>query len=339
MKSVLYDVDSLIQHVLITKLDISPEDRLDWVFFCHALKVLGYDENTFVALSSGDEKTSRVVWKNEKTIKLTEDKARAKIVALAKAAGVDVTPFKRMTDFDDVDTRDTGGTRDDKEAPVKLSPSFVSMDRVKAAETDAPDTTLYQFLCSLFPTVEVNRVFGLYHIGATKRFLKTPGYASAFPYINADGKCVDVKYMGYNADGHKNGKFNWLKCINKTNDRRAPWCLFGDHLIKDLPGAPVGVVESEKTALVASLVAPSFVWVATGSLNNLNAERCANIKGRDVYLFPDNGGVAAWLDKAKSLQKEGFKIYFCGRYITDHAKGEKDDLADILINHLYTLNR
>jgi hypothetical protein len=46
-------------------------------------------------------------------------------------------------------------------------------------------------------------------------------------------------------------------------------CLFGEHLLAQFPDRSVAVVESEKTAVIASHYCPDFLWLATGGLNNL----------------------------------------------------------------------
>jgi len=42
-------------------------------------------------------------------------------------------------------------------------------------------------------------------------------------------------------------------------------CLFGEHLLSDtsatMSAKPVAIVESEKTALVAAMFIPDFVWL------------------------------------------------------------------------------
>lgn len=345
MKNDYYDTDRIISAVLSSGVDISPQERFDWVMFGHALKVLGYDESTFVALSSGDERKSRRVWRAERNVRLSEDQARAKIVALAKAAGMDLNPFRLIpgTSTTNDNRRTTPSMkRNPQPEPPKLPPIYIPMEEVRAAEQHGNETTLYNFLCRLFPSEEVSRVFGLYHVGATAEFGKAPGYGCAFPYINAEGNCVDVHLQRYNADGNRTKQGysqNWSLYKRKQNDRRAPWCVFGEHLTQQRTTAPIGIVESEKTALVATLAAPSFVWIATGSESNLTPSRLAQLKQRRCYVFPDADGLEQWEAKANALREAGFSIYFCGQFITNHAQGETDDVADIIINHLNTLNR
>ena len=232
--------------------------------------------------------------------------------------------IRGMNDFDGIEIPETP-----RQPPLKIG-----FDEVSRMEAEAEQSALFNFLCRLFPSDEVRRVFRLYRIGATKEFNTTaPGLASAFPFMNAAGECVDVHLMPYDENGHrwKTGySQNWLLAKRKQSDRRGEWCLFGEHLLTHNPSAPVGVVESEKTALIAALAAPGYVWTATGSLNNLNARRCAAISARECYVFPDVDGLEQWREKADNLHKQGFNIFFCGEYINAHASEPKDDLGDII---------
>ena len=349
-----YDIDKILNYASTPAVDISPSDRQEWALLCCALKVLGYGLNTFVSISNCTAAECEKVWKAEKNpgrYVPTEDKAKAKIIALARAAGVDLTPFRRLsadsTKQHQTAPNSTNSTKQhlsdfdgiDLEAldTPKMPPIFIAPDEVERREKDTEKTALFAFLCRLFPVDEVRRVFRLYRVGATKEFsTAVPALASAFPYINAGGQCVDIHLMPYEADGHrrKSGyNQNWLLAKRKQSDRRAPWPLFGEHLLPLNPSAPVGIVESEKTALIASICAPGYVWTATGSLSNLNARRCAALDGRECYVFPDADGLERWREKATALHASGFSVYFCGEYITAHAQAPKDDLGDILCRY------
>jgi len=68
-------------------------------------------------------------------------------------------------------------------------------------------------------------------------------------------------------------------------------------------GWGVAIVESEKTAIIASLLMPAFTWLACGSLTGLNPQKCAVLQGRQVILFPDANGYEQWQTKARELRK------------------------------------
>lgn len=65
---------------------------------------------------------------------------------------------------------------------------------------------------------------------------------------------------------------------------------------------PIAIVESEKTAIIASIYLPEFIWLACGSLTNLTADKCRVLEGRKVILFPDLNCFEKWGEKAKQLQ-------------------------------------
>ncbi|MCX4294947.1 MAG: hypothetical protein OSJ56_12925, partial [Prevotella sp.] len=92
-----YDIDEIIKTASTGAIDISPSDRQEWALLCCALKVLGYNVNTFIAMSNTTEAECRKVWNAEKSPSRyvpTEDRAKAKIVALAKAARMNLNPYK-----------------------------------------------------------------------------------------------------------------------------------------------------------------------------------------------------------------------------------------------------
>jgi hypothetical protein len=112
--------------------------------------------------------------------------------------------------------------------------------------------------------------------------------------------------------------------------------LFGEHLLIDKT-KPVAIVESEKTAIIASQYLPQFIWVAVGSLSNLNAEKCSILKGRIVILFPDLNGFDKWSSKAKELSQLAiFTVSdLLERKTTEAEKKQGFDLADYLIKFNY----
>jgi hypothetical protein len=107
-------------------------------------------------------------------------------------------------------------------------------------------------------------------------------------------------------------------------------CLFGLHLIAIDPGRPIAIVESEKTALIASQYLPEYYWLATGQLNGLNVDKLKPLIGRKVVLFPDKG--KAHLVWSKFAQSHPLKMQVSTLLETD-APAEHDgyDLADYLM--------
>lgn len=129
---------------------------------------------------------------------------------------------------------------------------------------------------------------------------------------------------------------NWVHKALKQPEFELRQCLFGEHLLIDKT-KPVAIVESEKTAVIASVYLPQFIWVAVGSLTNLNAEKCSILKGRIVTLFPDLNGFDKWSSKAKELSHLAiFTVSdLLERKATEAEKKQGFDLADYLIKYDY----
>jgi hypothetical protein len=85
-------------------------------------------------------------------------------------------------------------------------------------------------------------------------------------------------------------------------------CLFGLHRVNEDYQKTIAIVESEKTAIIMSLFIPDYIWIATGSKQNLKFELLKPIKKRKIVLFPDKGEYFNWLNKATELNAIGFKI-------------------------------
>src|SRR5690606_29451099 len=80
--------------------------------------------------------------------------------------------------------------------------------------------------------------------------------------------------------------FQWahtlLKKHRKAENFSLEQCLFGLHLTQ---GADrVAVVESEKTAIVASVSYPQYVWLATGGKQAVTDVLFSSLTGKDVTL-------------------------------------------------------
>jgi hypothetical protein len=106
--------------------------------------------------------------------------------------------------------------------------------------------------------------------------------------INQQGICLDG-HMG--SEGY--GPETWVsvmmkrRCPEFLKDWHAEHCLFGLHLMAqpEYAKAPIGIVESERMAVVLSEIKPEFLWMAGMYRANLTVERFSPLKGRRVFLF------------------------------------------------------
>jgi hypothetical protein len=112
--------------------------------------------------------------------------------------------------------------------------------------------------------------------------------ANVFWYIDNCQKVRGGKIMLYNAStGKRKDFFSWTHSRLKLTDFNLKRCFFGDHLLKSNPLKNIGIVESEKTAIISSLIFPDMIWLASGGKNGLDPYKFESLKNRTVFLFPD----------------------------------------------------
>lgn len=78
--------------------------------------------------------------------------------------------------------------------------------------------------------------------------------------------------------------------------------FFGEHLLPLHPEKVVAIVESEKTALIASMFYPGMIWLATGGKDKLTRRKMRAVRGRHVVLYPDlDEGYTRWRHLSEDL--------------------------------------
>ncbi len=107
-------------------------------------------------------------------------------------------------------------------------------------------------------------------------------------------------------------------------------CLFGQHLLREADSSSiVCIVESEKTALIFSVILPDFIWLATGSAANIRlVEKVKNMlqECKAVVVYPDAGSEKDWSQKISTF---GIRNIVLSRKFTNHPKNT--DIADLLL--------
>lgn len=219
--------------------------------------------------------------------------------------------------------------------PVKV---FKQSLQVEKNVTSVAETNHFvKFLIDLFGDKVTSQLVSRYFIATSKHW----NGATVFWQIDTQGKVRTGKIMLYNPTTGKRVKvpFNhisWVHTALKQTEFELRQCLFGEHLLIDKT-KPVAIVESEKTAVIASGYFPEFIWLAVGSLTNLNAEKCSILKGRTVTLFPDLNGWEKWSSKAKEFSDLAiFTVSdLLERKATEGEKKQGLDFADYLIKYNY----
>ena len=98
---------------------------------------------------------------------------------------------------------------------------------------------------------------------------------------------------------------------------------------------PVALVESEKTALIASYYLPQYLWLASGGKNGcFNEDSLSVLAGKSVVLFPDLGATEYWQGKVGVMKSIGVDVQLFD-YLEANAPSEERkegyDIADYLL--------
>ena len=137
---------------------------------------------------------------------------------------------------------------------------------------------------------------------------------------------------------HPFNHISWVHFRIKHEDFKLKQCFFGEHLLNRDTSKPIGIVESEKSAVIAAHYLKEYRWIASGgkygSLNTSNFKILTNHK---VVLFPDLGAFKTWHIKAKLMKRYGIDVRI-SEFIEGLSKTEKlpvgYDIADYLIEKL-----
>ena len=229
---------------------------------------------------------------------------------------------------------------------------------------------LARWLTTRFPAEQVAEVLAHYRTGSTRdgRII--------YWQIDEHGQVRAGKVMAYDLDGHrmKDGKGNvcWVHSMKidgiRFDEMLVPQCLFGLHLInvdvnvndnchpKDIHREAqstlsfssslalqaatlplVMLVESEKTALIMSLVCPDKVWLATGGKANFKESMLAPLIGLEVAVYPDADAQHDWYTRAVEMNRTlGTHLHIPTGYYNlmdhDEARREGWDLADVVLS-------
>lgn len=218
--------------------------------------------------------------------------------------------------------------------------SFLPSDWVEQSMRRYDINPLYCYFTKVAGKENTDRLFRLYRVGTSRMW----GGAAVFWQIDRNGNVRAGKIMGYDVEtGHRiKEPFNqvsWVHSVRKVPDFRMKQCLFGEHLLSDasvaMSAKPVAIVESEKTALVAALFIPDFIWLAAGGMHGcFNSEAMQVLRGREVVLFPDLKATEEWrrrLPMMESFCKRATCSDMLERIATGAQREAGLDIADFLL--------
>ena len=217
--------------------------------------------------------------------------------------------------------------------PISYIPSKI----VQASMQHYEANNLFRFLSLKFGREQTMELMKRYHVGTSKHWHG----ATVFWQTDCKDKARTGKIILYNPQTGKRVKqpfchVTWVHAALHLTNFNLRQCFFGEHLLTSDKSKPVGLVESEKTALVCSVHLPHFTWVASGGKNGCLNEECLSIlKGRTVSLFPDLGATDYWRSKIPMMRQLGIhaQLYdYLERAATDEQRKQGLDIADFLLD-------
>ncbi len=217
-----------------------------------------------------------------------------------------------------------------------IEPSYLAEELVTRSLKHYEANYLFLFFQSKFGERRAKELFSKYHVGTATHWIG----ATVFWQMDIQRRVRTGKVMLYDPQTGRRVKkphnhITWVHSLMKQEDFHLKQCFFGEHLLQDGKSYPVAIVESEKTALIASIYIPQYIWLATGGKNGcLTKENMPILKNRKVVLFPDLGAKDYWVTKSEQMQEIGIDVMVSDYLERNASKAQIEegyDIADFLI--------
>ncbi|MGN7887431.1 DUF6371 domain-containing protein [Dyadobacter sp. 22481] len=157
---------------------------------------------------------------------------------------------------------------------------------------------------------------------------------TVYAFRNRESRIVNAKYMQYRTDGKREKAHESFSLKQDENQpyKRFMLCLFGEHLLDPDKRRTVIVVESEKSAVIASYFYPQFDWLACGANTGLSDAKIPAVFGRHVIWLCDADKAGRPGKSNSSIRK--LAAYHVSHQIIDLFPDREDgyDIADHIID-------
>lgn len=243
-------------------------------------------------------------------------------------------------------------------APTSSEPlKTVGTDVVFATLQRYQENNLFAFIASKTGVDVALTAFFRYFVGTAKERGTIFWQVDEFKRVRTGQKIL------YDQAGHRRKDIEFPATrLYKLDDGYKP-CFFGQHLLFDFEeGMCIGIVESEKTALICSIYLPflagrRMLWIGSGGVNGMTDDKIRCLEGLPVVLVPDFSFLARatwgmfpmrkkrnekghlvpdpdgeltpnYISAADKLRKLGCKVSFYDplEHVTDGS-----DIADVLV--------
>ncbi|NYJ26332.1 hypothetical protein GGE08_000364 [Muricauda sp. ARW1Y1] len=231
---------------------------------------------------------------------------------------------------------DQSGVITDNVAPTPDKPTFYhEKGLIKKTVKKSGNNNFIHFLRKNFDQEFVEKAIKEYFIGTSKHW----DGATIFWQVDQEMKVRHGKLMLYDKEtGKRNQTYNnnvrtVLGLRDDAHELRQ--CLFGLHLSTVYDKRKIAIVESEKTAIIMSMVYPEYLFMATGGKGNFKYDMLKPIKAYNIVAFPDKDAIDTWSNEADKLNKYGFKITV-DKTLLKFDVPKNTDVADVFLNHAPT---
>ena len=214
--------------------------------------------------------------------------------------------------------------------------SFIDKGIVRRTLSNYNMNPMFKYLSGLFGNEETIRIFDIYKVGTAKKW----GGSTVYWQIDYNGNVRTGKIMLYDPEaGHRikepRSYVTWVHTDLHFEEYNLKQCFFGEHLLSVYPNKSVAIVESEKSALIATHFMPDFVWLATGGMHGcFKEESVSALKNRSVILCPDLGATETWKGKIKLLSSICSRVVISEKLeqcATEEQRKSGLDIADFLL--------
>ncbi len=203
-------------------------------------------------------------------------------------------------------TNDDGNDWTNYEAP-KIAykppvPDFINPDLVRSTFRDFNKNVFFNFLAKTFDLETARTLQEKYNIGTAKHG------GTIFWQKDREGKFRTGKVFYYQRNGKRDKqKGSWYLHKQVKKNFSLVQVFFGEHLIGENPDSPIALCESEKTAILMSILEPKYTWIASGGSNMLNIQRLMRLNRLD-FVSPDEGQFELWKEQTAFFKEREMDV-------------------------------
>lgn len=212
-----------------------------------------------------------------------------------------------------------------KQPYIAPEPDFISSNLVRSTFRDFNKNVFFNFLAKTFDLETAWALQIKYNIGTAKHG------GTIFWQKDRDGKFRTGKVFYYQSNGKRDKqKGSWYLHKQVNKDYRLVQVFFGEHLMIEEPKKPIALCESEKSAILMSVLQPEYNWLAAGGSNMLNVQRLMRLHRLDL-VSPDEGQFELWEKQTSFFKSRQMDIRVEKAFREGKVEGG-DDILDLYLN-------